>query len=136
MRNIVKVIIITLSIVLFTSCYDRDVVDYKEFDHSIPKIESLNYTKEGNIVKLSWQIPTNISDDFKRPLEVSIQVVENNIYRQKIIVGNEGTSANVPIDINKEYRFVVKLLGHLTEEAAEEGKTVRVYSAGQTVEIQ
>ena len=86
MKNIARVLIITLTIISFTSCYDRDVIDYKEFDHSLPEIENLSYTKQNNLVKLSWQIPANISDDFRRPLEVSIQVVENNIYREIVIV--------------------------------------------------
>lgn len=136
MKNIARVLIITLTIISFTSCYDRDVIDYKEFDHSLPEIENLSYTKQNNLVKLSWQIPANISDDFRRPLEVSIQVVENNIYREIVIVENEGTSRDITIDTSKKYRFVVKLLGYLTNEAKEEGKTDRVYSEGQVIHIE
>ena len=136
MKNIIKVFIITLSIILFTSCYDRDVVDHKEFDHSLPKVENLKYTKNAEVVKLTWQIPANISDDFRKPLEVSIQVVENDIYRQKLIIGGGNTSADVTIDTSKKYRFIVKLLGHLTNEAREDGITDRVYSEDSVIEIQ
>ena len=135
MKNIVKVFIVTLTIALFTGCYDRDIIDLKEFNHSLPEVENLNYTQQGNVVTLTWQIPSDISADFNRPLEASIQVVEDNIYRQKIIVGNENTTADITIDTSKEYRFVVKLLGYLTDEAKEEGKTDRVYSDGQVIEV-
>ncbi len=136
MKNIVRISIVTLIVILFSGCYDRDIIDLKEFDHSLPQVENLGYTKQGNIVKLTWQIPSTISADFKRPLEVSIQVVENNIYRQKVIVGNENTSADITTDASKKYKFVVKLLGYLTDEAREEGKTDRVYSDGQVIEIE
>lgn len=136
MNNIIKVFIITLSIILFTSCYDRDIVDHKEFDHSLPKVENLKYTKSADVVKLTWQIPANISDDFKKPLEASIQVVENDIYKQKLIIGGGDTSADITIDTSKKYRFIVKLLGHLTDDAREDGITDRVYSEGQIIEIQ
>lgn len=123
-------------IVLLSGCYDRDIIDFKEFNHSLPDVENLDYTKQGNIVRLTWQLPSTISPDFKRPLEVSIQVVENNIYRQKVIVGNESTVTDISINTSKRYRFIVKLLGYLTDEAREEGKTDRVYSGGQAIEIE
>ncbi len=136
MKNILKVFIVTLTIALFTGCYDRDIIDLKEFNHSLPEVENLNYTQQGSVITLTWQIPSDISADFNRPLEASIQVVEENIYRQKIIVGNENTTTDITIDTSKEYRFVVKLLGYLTNEAKEEGKTDRVYSDGLVIEIE
>lgn len=136
MKNITKMLIVTLIVVLFTGCYDRDVVDFKEFDHSLPKIENLSYAQQGSVVKLSWQIPANISNDFRRPLEVSIQVVENNIYREILIAENEKTSHDITIDTSKKYHFVVKLLGYLTTEAKEEGKTDRVYSESQVIYLE
>ena len=135
MKNIVKVFIVALTVTLFSSCYDRDIIDFKEFNHSLPEVENLSYTKQGNIITLTWQVPSDISADFNRPLEASIQVVEDKIYRQKIIVGNENTSVDITTDASKKYRFVVKLLGYLTNEAKEEGKTDRVYSDGQVIEI-
>ncbi|MEN6455326.1 MAG: DUF4945 domain-containing protein [Prolixibacteraceae bacterium] len=136
MKNIIKIVVVTFIAIQFTGCYDRDIVDLKEFDHSLPKVENLEYTKQGDQVNLTWKIPAAVSADFKRPLEVSIQVVENNIYRQKVIVGNENTSASIATNASKKYRFVVKLLGYLTDQAREEGKTDRVYSEGQVIEIE
>lgn len=136
MKNRIKVTIVTLIIALFSSCYDRDIIDFKEFNHSLPDVKNLNYTKQNNIVTLTWKVPSDISADFNRPLETSIQVVEDNIYRQIIIVGNEDTSVDITTDKSKEYRFVVKLLGYLTSEAKEEGKTDRVYSNAQVIEIE
>lgn len=133
--KIEKLIIAALILILFTGCYDRDIIDRKDFNHSLPKVENLSYTRQGNVITLSWQIPANISEDFNRPLEASIQVVENDIYRQKISVLNEVKSASITIDPAKEYRFIVKLLGFLTAEAKEEGFTNRVFSEGAIIEI-
>jgi hypothetical protein len=136
MKNRIKALIVTLTVILFTGCYDRDIIDHKEFNHSLPQVESLNCTKSGEAVRLTWQIPANVSADFRRPLEVSVQVVEDNIYRQIVVVENENTSVDIPIDVSKKYRFVVKLLGYLTPEAQERGKPDRIYSDGRTVEMQ
>lgn len=135
MRKIGILIIITLILAMFTGCYDRDIIDRKDFNHSLPKVENLSYVLEGNVAKLSWQIPGNIPADFNRPLEASIQVVEDNIYRQRFSVFNEINSAEVTIDPDKEYRVIVKLLGFLTPEAKEEGFTDRVFSEGVIIEI-
>ncbi len=136
MRKIGKLIIVALILVLFTGCYDRDIIDRKDFNHSLPKVENLSYTLEGNVVRLSWQIPDNIPQNFNRPLEASIQVVEDDIYRQRFSVFDEINSAAVTIDPNKEYRFIVKLLGFLTPEAKEEGFTDRVFSEGVVIKIE
>lgn len=135
MKNIIKIVVVTFIAIQFTGCYDRDIIDLKEFNHSLPKVENLEYTKQGDQVNLTWKIPATVPADFKRPLEVSIQVVENNVYRQKIVVGNENTSASIATNATKKYRFVVKLLGYLTDQAREEGKTDRVYSEGQVIEV-
>jgi len=136
MRKIGKLIIVALILVLFTGCYDRDIIDRKDFNHSLPKVENLSYTLEGNVVRLSWQIPDNIPQNFNRPLEASIQVVEDDIYRQRFSVFDEINSAAITIDPNKEYRFIVKLLGFLTPEAKEEGFTDRVFSEGVVIKIE
>ena len=127
--------LVALILMLFTKCYDRDIIDRKDFNHSLPKLENLSYTQQENVITLSWQIPDNISDNFIRPLEAVIQIVENDIYRQKFSVFNENKSANITIDPTKEYRFIVKLLGFLTPEAREEGFTDRVFSDGVVIEI-
>lgn len=136
MKRLIHVLVIAVAATMFTSCYDRGIIDEKDFDHTLPKVENLNYTKQENIVQLTWEIPADISPAFWRPLEVSIQKVENDIYREVIIVGGEGTSRDIAIDPTKTYRFVVKLAGYLTDEARETGKPDRVYSAGQILEIQ
>lgn len=136
MRKIGKLIIVALILVLFTGCYDRDIIDRKDFNHSLPKVENLSYTLEGNVVRLSWQIPDNIPQNFNRPLEASIQVVEDDIYRQRFSVFDEINLAAITIDPNKEYRFIVKLLGFLTPEAKEEGFTDRVFSEGVVIKIE
>ena len=135
MKNRIKIFVLTVVIILFTGCYDRSIIDGKDFGFSLPKVENLNYTKQGDIIRLTWQIPSGISPDFIRPVEVSIQVVENNIYRNIISVFDENTSTDITIDTSKNYRFVVKLLGYLTENAKKEGKTDRVYSEGQIIDI-
>lgn len=134
--SLVHVLAVVLTMALFTGCYDRGIVDEKDFDYSLPKVENLAYTEQGNLVKLTWGIPADISPAFRRPLEVSIQKVEDGIYREIIIVGVEGTSRDIEIDPSKTYRFVVKLAGYLTDEARETGKPDRVYSEGQVIEIE
>lgn len=136
MKNRMKVFGIALIAVLLTGCYDREVIDQKEFDHFLPRVENPDYVRNGNVVRLTWQIPADISADFRRPLEVRVQVVENNISRQVVTVENENTFADITIDTSKKYRFVVKLFGYLTVEAQEKGKTDRVYSEGRVIEIQ
>lgn len=135
MKKTNKIIIIALTLIFFTGCYDREIIDRKDFNHSLPKVENLSYTKLGNVITLSWKVPDNVSEDFRRPLETSIQVVENGIYRQKFSVFDEIESADVTIDPNKEYRFIVKLLGFLTVEAKEDGFTDRVFSEGVIIEV-
>ncbi len=136
MKMKIHAVIIALAATLCAGCYDRDIIDIKEFGHSLPKVENVSYTKQGEEVVLTWQIPATISPAFRRPLEISIQKVENNIYREVIIVGAEGTSRNIAIDPNKTYRFVVKLAGYLADEARETGKPDRVYSDGEIVVIE
>ncbi|MEC3879820.1 DUF4945 domain-containing protein [Parapedobacter sp. 10938] len=135
-RFSVHVLLVILTVGVFSSCYDRGIVDKKDFDHSLPNVEGLDYTKVGNTLTITWDFPADISPAFRRPLEVSIQKVENDIYRDVIIAGGEGTSTEIPIDSGKSYRFVVKLAGNLSDEARETGKPDRVYSSGLVLEVQ
>ncbi len=135
-RFSVHVLLVILTVGLFSSCYDRGIVDAKDFDYSLPNVEELAYTKTGNTVKITWDFPTDISPAFRRPLEVSIQKIENDIYRDVIIAGGENTLAEIPIDPSMSYRFVVKLAGNLSDEARETGKPDRVYSSGLVLDIQ
>ncbi|MFC3198537.1 DUF4945 domain-containing protein [Parapedobacter deserti] len=135
MKNLVRVLIIAVTITAISGCYDRGIIDFKDFGHALPSVDNLTYTKQEDAVHLTWEIPGDISPAFRRPLEVSIQKVENEIYREIIIVGVEGTSREIAIDPAKSYRFVVKLAGYLTDEAREAGKPDRVYSPGKVIEI-
>lgn len=137
MKNMAKVFIVAFISLLFTSCYDRDVIDSKGVHHPLPKVESLDYSKNGNAVKLSWQIPNDIPAEYVRPLEISVQKVENDIYTDKITITDEGTStSDIVIDASKKYRFIVKLVGYLNDEAKEAGISSKIYSDGQIIEIQ
>lgn len=135
MRNLIIILLAVLTTISFTACQDREVIDVKEFGHSLPKIENLNYSKQGEVVTLTWEIPGDISPAFRRPLEVSIQKVENDVYREVIVAGGEAKSRDIAVAPDKTYRFVVKLAGFLTAEAREIGKSDRVYSDSQTIEI-
>lgn len=133
MIKITKIILFTLTVILLTGCYDRDIIDRKDFHHTLPKVENLSYSLQGNVVTLTWQIPDNISDAFTRPLQARVQVVENDIYRQVVTVYDEQNRAEITIDPAKDYRFIVKLLGFLTPDAREEGLTDRVFSEGEII---
>lgn len=136
MKYLVRAALLAFIAVSLQSCYDRDIIDLKEFKHTLPKVKNLSYTKTVDMVSLKWEIPADISTDFIRPLEVSIQKVEDDIYREVIIVGGEETSRDITIDPSRTYRFVVKLSGYLTDEVRLEGKSERVYSLGEVLEIQ
>lgn len=122
---------------MFSGCHDRNVVDFKAFEHTLPKVENLSYSQQGNTVRFSWTIPSNISPAFRRPLEVSIQKIENNIYREVITIhGESTTSHDIVINTERDNRFVVKIHGYLLDDAREVGKPDRVYSEGEIVSIE
>lgn len=125
----------TLFFTLLHGCYDRDIIDRKEFYYELPAVENVAYTESGNTVTLTWDIPSTVSDDFNRPLEVMVQLVANDIYGERRIIGNEGTSTEFAIEAGTRYRFIVKLLGYLTEEARLEGFTDQVFSGAAIIEI-
>lgn len=136
MRLKIFILTVSLSLGLLTSCYDRNIIDAKDFEFSLPAIENLDYTRNGNQVKLTWQLPTDISDDFRRPLEVKIQLVENDVYKNIITIQGEPTTTEFTIDAEKKHRIIVKLHGYLTAEAKVEGKTDKVASEGKILEIE
>lgn len=133
MKNKVKLFIVMISLTFITGCYDRDIIDSKDFNYSMPDLENISISKQDNMAVLTWQFPSAIPDSYNRPLEVNIQVIENDIYRQKVIVFDEATTNRIEIDPTKEYRFVLKLAGYLTPEAKEDGFTDRVLSNGVIV---
>jgi plasmid replication initiation protein len=87
-------------------------------------------------VTLTWSIPSVIPEDFRRPISVQIQIVENNIYRDRITLVNEETSHTFTIDPAKKYRYIVKLVGTFTEENQETGRTSTVTSEGVIVNVE
>ena len=134
MKKIAIFLTATLFLTFLHGCYDREIIDRKEFYYELPKIENLRYTVENGEVNLSWDIPNSVSDDFNRPLEVVIQLVENDIYGERRTIPEE-TSTRFAIGPGKQYRFIVKLLGYLTPEARLEGFTDRVFSDAAIIEI-
>lgn len=135
MKIFVKLIALTIILAFFTGCYDREIIDSKDFNHPLPKVENLTYTIQGNAVTLAWQIPDNISTDFRRPLEARVQVIENDIYSKEVNILNEVNKATIEIDSSKDYRFIVKLIGFLTPEVKVNGFTDRVFSEGVIIQI-
>lgn len=127
---------VAFATVMFSGCHDRDVVDGKAFAQTLPKVENVTYSQDGNTVRLSWTIPATISPAFRRPLEVSIQRIENNIPREIITVHGEGTASHdIAINSERDNRFVIKLHGYLLDDAREVGKPDRVYSEGTVISI-
>lgn len=63
MKNIVRICMVIFTCLLFTGCYDRDVVGSKGTHYILPKVENLDYSVQGNTVKLTWQIQI-IYDEF------------------------------------------------------------------------
>ena len=135
MKKIIILLMATLFFTLLHGCYDRDIIDRKEFYYELPAVENVAYTESGNTVTLTWDIPSTVSDDFNRPLEVMVQLVANDVYGERRIIGNEGTSTEFAIEAGTRYRFIVKLLGYLTEEARLEGFTDQVFSGAVIIEI-
>lgn len=125
-----------LVVLSLSGCYDRDVLDDKGLNYSMPMAENVQYTKNNASVTLNWEFPANIPDEFKRPVTVQIQVVENNIYKDKITLANEEISRSFTIDPAKKYYYIVKLVATFKEEAHEVGRTFSVTSEGVIVNIE
>ena len=117
-----------LVVLSLSSCYDRDVLDDKGLNYFIPTPENVQYIQDNaTTVTLTWSI---------RPISVQIQIVENNIYRDRITLVNEETSHTFTIDPAKKYRYIVKLVGTFTEENQETGRTSTVTSEGVIVNVE
>lgn len=88
-----------LVVLSLSSCYDRDVLDDKGLNYFMPTPENVQYIQDNaTTVTLTWSIPSVIPEDFRRPISVQIQIVENNIYRDRITLVNEETSHTFTID--------------------------------------
>lgn len=119
--------------VVNTGCYDRDIIDGKD-GISLPMVTDLSATRSGTSATVTWNIPSNIPDEFNRPLTINIQVYDDKTRTQILEENSEVTSYTVTgLDANKSYRIIVKLRGNFKEP--EYGKSNDVYSLGQTVTI-
>lgn len=136
MKQVINLLMVVSSIFLFNNCYDRGIINSKDFNHSLPKVNNLDYTLQDEVITLTWKIPDKISPDFKKPLEINIQKIEDNIYKDNITVTDDIISYDYSIDRDKSYRFIVKLKGYLIEELVEQGTPEKVYSEGVVIEIQ
>lgn len=137
MKKIVTIFAMLLAVLSLSSCYDRDVLDDKGLNYFMPMPENAQYTKSNaTTVALNWSIPSTIPNEFRRPISVQIQIVENNIYRDRITLVNEETSHSFTIDPAKKYRYIIKLVGTFTEENQEAGRTSTVTSDGVVVNIE
>lgn len=136
MKNIIKIFIVIFIIGQLTACYDRDIIDEKDiYNFSMPDVQDLHYTKNGNTLKLTWKMPEDISENFKRPIEVKVRVVEDNIYKDLITVLGEETSVEITIDPSKENHVIVKLFGYIIDDVKEVMRTDNMYSRGQILDI-
>ena len=135
MKKITKLLMAMLLLILFNGCYDREIIDQKDFNFSLPNVENLTYTTADGQVTLTWAIPGTISDSFNRPVDVVVQRVVNNIYDERRVVFGEETSTTFNVEPGENNRFIVRLLGFLTPEARQEGFTDRVLSEGVIIEI-
>ena len=137
MKKIVTIFTMLLVVLSLSSCYDRDVLDDKGLNYCIPTPENVQYIQDNaTTVTLTWSIPSVIPEDFRRPISVQIQIVENNIYRDRITLVNEETAHTFTIDPAKKYRYIVKLVGTFTEENQETGRTSTVTSEGVIVNVE
>lgn len=136
MKKIATVFIMLLAVLSLSSCYDRSVLDDKGLNYFMPIAENVQYTQDDATVTLTWKIPTEIPEEFIRPIAVQIQVVENDIYRDRITLVNEETSHAFTIDPAKKYRYIVKLVGTFTGDAQETGRTSSVTSKGVIIKIE
>lgn len=126
-----------LVVLSLSSCYDRGVLDDKGLNYFMPVPENVQYTKSNaDAVTLTWNIPSAIPSEFRRPISVQIQVVENNIYRDRVNLTNEETSRSFTVDPTKKYHYIVKLVGTFTEESQVTGRTPSVTSEGVIVNIE
>ena len=63
MKKITKLLMAMLLLILFNGCYDREIIDQKDFNFSLPNVDNLTYTTADGQVTLTWAIPGTISDE-------------------------------------------------------------------------
>lgn len=126
--------ILLLLIVINSGCYDRDIIESKD-GISLPMVSNLQAVRSGVSATLTWTLPSNIPDEFNRPLTINIQVFENNTRLQLLEEANEVSTYTVTgLETGKTYRIIVKLRGNFKEPVY--GETNDVYSLGQVVTVE
>lgn len=130
----IKYLCVLFAILLMVSCYDRDIIDSKEFNHFLPPVENLTLKDAVNCVTLSWTVPSDIPEDIVRPAKIEIQVVENDIYKQKVTLNETDPShADINVEAGKAYRFIVKMTSSIKNENRVTGESDQIYSKGVIV---
>lgn len=133
MKSIVKYIILICVLLTFTQCYDRDVLGHKD-GVSLPEVTGLQTSLAGNTVTLTWNLPSNISDEVNQPISVFVQIYKGTVRESFHYLRNDPTTFSYTLEEpQKSYRAVVKLEGTLKNP--EYGKSSYILSLGQTVEI-
>jgi len=134
MKNLSYFFSLVAVVFIFTGCYDRDVLEYKE-GVTLPAVTDLKFSLSGNnAVDLNWNIPAGIPDDFARPLSVYMQVYNGTTLEYQIQLRDEPTEWSYTLkEPDKKYRIVVKMWGRLKEKPY--GQSDEIYSLGQTVSV-
>ncbi len=133
-RKKIKYLFILFAISLMVSCYDREIIDSKEFNHFMPPVENVALHDATNTVTLSWTVPSEIPEDIVRPVRIEIQVVENGIYRQKVTLSEtDPNHADIKVVAGKPYRFIVKMASSIKNENRVKGESDQIYSKGVIV---
>lgn len=132
-----------LLVISFSGCYDSTVISDKGLSYFMPKPENVQYVKNGDHVILTWKIPEEIPEEYTRPIAVTIQMIENNIYRDKITLNLEeistaGIKKQDPFILKADmtYRYIIKLVGTFKVNYQEKGRTSSVTSEGVIVDIE
>lgn len=140
MKKIVYLLTILTMVLMYTSCYDRDILDLKE-GVSLPPVTNLTYSLSGQTASLTWGIPGDIPSEISKPLSVNIQVLQykpgilSPIRVYTVTLENEPTTATFTVSTTdeNEYHVIVKLVGNVKE--AVYGESTLIYSLGQTIVI-
>jgi hypothetical protein len=141
MKKIIYFLSIILTLMIInTSCYDRDVINSKD-GISLPEISDLKFNRAtDSTFTLTWTNPSNIPDEFNRPVSAYIQIYkrqDGELNYVRIIsaeVAGEVNTYTTPPSIKRDEQYrrgddvraTVKLKGNFKEP--EYGKSNDVYS--------
>jgi len=122
---------------LFTGCKKEPVIESKT-GVSLPVVNDLKLQKTAEKeVKLTWSIPSSISDQIVQPLSVFVEVNEV-ISVTKTVSVYSATLPDAPTalvyqlpDAAKTYHLTIKLVGNT--KVVDNNYSSRIYSLGQTV---